>query len=550
MRRLLAVVAVLFLSACSDRHAQGPFGPFGSVTASSQDESQGFWLSGYTWTLSDGVTTCTNVEDYDGIKDNDGTVCNGGPLIPWEGSNTELFPVVEICRLLASGLCSEEDRTFFIRKAREIDVPNLNNGKYVLGDAGEEWWAEAVEGATYRVIVAITFTGLAEDKVTSVAAWDASSPKVLGYFDKVKKKASSAENSNSSDLRLRFRISSSALCDEPCVATAFDPKEEYTLILDKDLEQQDEVGVVGIKFPELAFLDPTKQTQINVIFERIKRADLEARGERCLVDADGNSRLPSGFEEVEDCYSVRTEPFIDLNPTDDEDYAGPLIQFVICTDRPTALLKIFKWSYVKKELDTELKDVDGDFMDCGNLASAAHAAPRHLAGFSGIRSRLMAAATSVLMPAPLHARRRTSRMSAGLESLSRITLVQANDIQVNFTTPLAAGTGFDDANLGEVDGVFTVKVQCLSQVSGTCPATAISVPGTAGWDNVNQVYQVNWNTPKTQPAGEYAAQVYRDATLVAGSRQFSIRSSGSGPSYYTHNAGRTLPIKFFLSLLE
>jgi hypothetical protein len=547
MRRLFAVVAVLFLSACSDRHAQGPFGPFGSPPlASTSDGSRnaGFWLLGETWTVNG--TTCTFVENHlnSGL---DGALCGDDDFYPWAGANnTELYPVVEICRLVGEE-CSiaPGDTASFVRKTGEIDVPNPSNGKYELGALGEAWWNGARLGETYRIIVAITFTGGEADDPDPPPGWNVTSPKVLGYFDKQRKSNPSAAD----DLKVRFRIAEGALCEEPnpadCVQTAFDPDEEYTLILDDQFNQYNEdesPGVVGIKFPALGRV--LQQQRINVILERVTLGP----NDKCLEEQ------PASGKEVGPCYRVRTEPYIDLAALgytyEDEEY---LIKFVICYDDPElplgALLKMWKWSYVKTKLQ-ELPEVDSDFIDCdGGSASADHASPRHLAGFGGIRSRLKAAAASVLLPAPLHARRRTSRFGGGMLDLSAITLVQSEDIQANFTTPLAGGTGFDDANLGELDGPFTVKVQCLTQVTGTC-GTAISVPDTAGWDAVNQVYQVNWNTSRAQPAGEYEVQVYRDGKLVAGSAQFSIRSSGSGPSAYTHNPGRTLPIKFFLSALE
>jgi hypothetical protein len=551
MRRLLAVVAVLFLSACSDRHAQGPFGPFGSPQATVVgDKNDGFWLLGQTWTTIDG-RSCTFVEDYvdpeDGLK-KDGTLCEKGDdpkvvtFTEWAyDNNTDLYPVVEICRVVPeTGKCSNaaSESTFFVRPSPgqvlpegDISVPNLSNGKYVLGQKGEDWWDQAALG-TYRIIVAIAFTG--EDNFSP--GWNEESSTVLGYFDKVRKLKANDKGDN---LNLRFRIAEGALCDKPnpddCVMTAFDPDEPFTLILDDQFNQYNEdesFGVVGIKFPALGSV---LQQRINVIFERVTVGP----NDKCLEEQ------PASGKEVGPCYSVRTEPYIDL---DAMGYTGTdLIEFVICYDaHPES--RLWKWSYVKTKLD-RLDKVEGDFIKCdGGSASAAPAAPRHLAGLGGIRSRLMTAASRVLMPAPLHARRRTSKFGGDMINLSNITLVEPEDIRVNFTTPIAPGS--DAENIGEVDGVFTAKVQCLSQLSGTCPDTAISVPGTAHWDAVNRVYQVNWNTPRTQPAGEYAAQVYRDGLLVAGSAQFSIRSSGSGPSYYTHNAGRTLPIKFFLSWLE
>jgi hypothetical protein len=539
MRRLLAVVAVLFLSACSDRHAQGPFGPFGSPQATIEDGSQnaGFWLLDQTWTTFDGKV-CTfdqNYVDSEGVAKGPGTLCSG-VFSPWLGdSNTELFPVVEICRVDGDD-CS--DGAFFVREDGGIEVPVEQNGKYVLGLKGQQWWNTAPSG-TYRIIVAITFTGL--DGNTPVPGYIKTSKKVLGYFE--------YERSGNPQLKVQFRIAPGALCDPEsalCAETVIDPNKEggNVIILDnmfKEYNTEGSPGVVGIKFPELS---KVTQNKINVIFERVTLGP----NEKCL------EQPPSG-KEVGPCYSVRTEPYIDLDPAYTgklEDYPGPFIEFVICYDAPAGT-RMWKWSKVKNL--EKLPEVFVDFIDCdggvpNGSTGAASAAPRHLAGFGGIRSRLMTAASRVLMPAPLHARRRTARFGGGTIALSEFTLVEPEGIQVNFTTPIAPGSALVPENLGNVGGVFTAKVQCLSQLSGTCPDTAISVPGTAGWDAVNRVYQVNWNTPKTQPAGEYAAQVYRDDKLVAGSALFSIRSSGSGPSYYTHNAGRNLPIKFFLSRPE
>jgi hypothetical protein len=197
------------------------------------------------------------------------------------------------------------------------------------------------------------------------------------------------------------------------------------------------------------------------------------------------------------------------------------------------------------------------FINCeGDISSAAQAAPRNLARFGNIRSRIMAAATSLMMPAPLHARRKSTLMIGELGDFSSITLVQTEDIKVNFTSPIAPGS--EEENLGKLESVFTVAVCKRSDDDVACPAPDVLGPTTpAGWKDVGTavwstagVYQVNWRTTQAEPVGEYDAFVYRDNNLVTGSAQFSIRNSGSGPSYYTHNAGRTLPIKFFLSALD
>jgi hypothetical protein len=540
MRRLLAVVAVLFLSACSDRHAQGPFGPFGSPQASSSGtDSAPFMLEGHKWTVN-GIT-CEFLENYDGTG-RDVVKC-GDVVLDWAGENNlEMYPVVQICRINSStppGACPANpgvsDTARFYREAG-IDVQKGSN-KFLLGLKAQNWWDVAGAG-TYRIIVAITWP----DPEKNLDKDD----NVFGYFDRER-------NSDNSELKIRFQIAPGALCEaEECVETSFAPDEEFRLVLDSKMEQQDDVGVVGIKFPKLNDIlkDPTQQTKINVIFERIQRKGLDD-DLKCLVDADGIFRLTSGYTEVEDCYRVRTEPFIDLNPIPGNTYTGPLIEFVICTNLPTNLLKIVKWSDTKNKLDDDLPRLEGPaFMDCDVplvQSGANHAAPRHLAGFGGIRSRLMTAATSVLMPAPLHARRRSNRMFTGLETLSSITLVRAEDVKVNFTTPIAPGS--DAENIGQVDGVLTVGIKC---VSTSCGSTSIDSVGTARWIENESVYQVNWKSPDDLKSGEYEARVYRRLdgvrTQVKGEAKFSVRPKDvEGTSYLTINPGRTLPIKFFLS---
>jgi hypothetical protein len=544
MRRLLAVVAVLFLSACSDRHAQGPFGPFGAPQYSSVDgKNATFVLEGETWTVNGVECKFGNEGGQDGVR------C-GTEFLPWTGDlNTGLYPVVEICRFdRATNDCvanpTDKDTASFFRKSGiEVD----DEGKYVLSLKNQGWWDRAGDGE-YRIIVAITYTGIrdAEKKdFTPVPGWDIKSEKVLGYFNHVRQQGESEK-------RVRFLIAPGALCEvEACVETAFAPEDGYILILDTEFNETDEQsGVVAIKFPADAKYS-TDQTQINVIFERIKRADLDANNEKCLVD-EGVFKLLKPGTEVEDCYRVRTEPFIQLDPA-----LSPRIEFVICTNLPRSRLRMVKYSYAKKELTDPVPEApDSDLLrDCLGLASADHASTRHLAGFGGIRSRLKAAAASVLMPAPLHARRRSSRLAGGMLDLSAITLVQTDEYKVNFVAPINQGSIDESYRVYDpVPGEFVVAVCKRSDNTVPCAAPAdlpdlLTGPlvawGEAAW--TNDVYQFNWRTPRTESTGEYDAVVYKDKKLLTGFGHFSIRGSGSGEADYTHNPGRTLPMKFFLS---
>jgi hypothetical protein len=521
MRRLLALLPVLFLFGCQDSQ---PFSPNAAQGGAGQTTQAGpaFWLSPGPWNTPSGeLCTATTVDGADG------SVCNG-VFYPLGESNTDLYPVVEICKLV-NGVCT--DKGYFVREPGGIEVENADNGKYLLGL--NAWLGNST--GTFRIIVGITFTG--GTATVPEPGWDTNSDKVLGWYDHVR-------TSSSSSVTVQFRIASGALCEQgtdDCVVTSFDPEEEFVIVLDDDFNRTGGLGVVGMKFPPLSSVT---QERINLVLERIELAP----GQRCL---------PSGYpgenvsgKEYGPCYHVRTEPYIDLKSL--PSYTGPGINFGVCLDDEAAsvqhLLRMLKWSSVKERVDElEVQD-EFDFFDC-QFGSTAPAPTRRLSSAGGAAAFALLAARSLLLPAPLHARRSTRLMTGELYDFSNIILNAPDSYETNFMAPITSTVDPSADAVGPIDGTLRVRVVCIT--SSTCGSFNAFV-GTAGWNAAGEYYQTNWNTPRSQAAGEYRVEVVRsrvgmDDDVLPGADVFSIRSSGSGPSYYTHNSGRTLPIKFFLS---
>jgi hypothetical protein len=541
MRRALVAVAVVALSAgCQDQHQ--PLGPAPapqlSVTTSTGGNPD-VWILGRTYTLPDG-TQCTFVGEAELF----GTQC-GDTYTSWVGNafNTALYPVVEICRLGSTGTCLEgaANRAAFVRAPGEITVFNEESGKYRLKlDRDVAWWASQNETGTFRVIVAITYTGVrsaADGDFTPVASWDHTSDKVLGYYD--------FSRSGQGVHNVQFRIRKGALCEgngSACVETSFDPTQPNTLIFDTEYELTDGEGIVGLQFPDLGSV---LQQRVNIILERI----YPAAGTRCITsDKFGGSGIAPG-RELPPCYNIRTEPYLDLT------LISPLpepIRFGVCLEQEAQsvghLLKMLKWSSVKDTVtDMQLSFGENQFFACPdsydpNLAALPLESTSRLAA----AGRMLRPLAALLRPQPAHASFRLTRSPANgsLMDFSRIVVQADEHYDAVYLSPIGASSSTRE-NLGAVAPTVGVTL-CLKQGTGCAPASS-SPPnhwsGTATWHS-DGYYQVNWNTPRNQAPGTYLMTLRVRDYLIVAPDELNI---SFGTASFTHNPGRTLPIKFFLT---
>jgi hypothetical protein len=525
----LAALAVIVAGCQDHQHPLGQSTLKIQASASATADQPQFWLLGRTWLDSDG-RSCRFHED--GLKV--GVMCDG-QFTEWKDPvwNNSLYPVVELCRLDA-GMCADDLR-YFVRMTGQItssDDRTDSNGKYQLRIGGLQ------SGARYRVIVAITFTGLADDGYTPVAGWNTSSGKVFGYYD-------FQENGNGFE-DVRFRIPRGELCQgdgTACAETSFDPAGETILAFDTNYELTDGEAIVGLKFPDLG---DVLQQRVNIIVERISLAD----GERCITaDRFQGSGFAPG-RELAPCYNVRTEPYIDLQLLN----ISTPIEFGVCLESGAedfrSLLKLLKWSSVKDVVTDMGLHFDGGFFSCPTTYDPNYAAATAEGSvrFAGTAARLLSPLAALLRPQPVYASMLLSRDPAmgSLMDFSRI-VVQADDhYEAVYLTPIGPESSAR-LNLGPV--VPTVGVHlCLKDGDGCAPQTATNHwRGTALWNASAEYYQANWNTPKDQAPGTYLLMlIVRDYIIVA-PEQINI---SFGTASHTHNPGRTLPIKFYLTTAQ
>jgi hypothetical protein len=525
MRRSAAAFAAIVLtSGCQDHHQ--PMGPALLWNVGAVQETSGnphVWILGRSFTLSDG-TVCTHIQQDDAEGSAFGVECDGA-FHDWSGVefNTELYPVVEICRLdTTAGACAAgaANRAVFVRGPGEI---GLQNTKYRLTMREQAWWDRQDEGV-YRVIVGITFTGLTDPaggNYTPVPGWDTQSDKVLGYYDLVR------EGSNSNHV-VQFRIRRGALCEGgpeagACVETSFDPQTQSTLVFDDEYNLTTGTGIVGLKFPPN--MGVVVQQKINIIIEKVSLQT----GERCISSDRFVGGGPVPGRELAPCYNIRTEPFIDLATL--PEITDP-IRFAMCLDDPAAesnvnLLQMLKWSAVKNRIDDLRITFEDSFFGCddglsGSVGSADATGWSRFAAFRTIRS-----------PA-----------NGSLMDFSRI-VVQADDhYEAAYLSPVGSADPLSEDNLGQVAATVSVTACLLAGDECASPTASPSNnwQGTATW-NEGGYYQVNWNTPRNQAPGTYRITLtVRDYVVVA-SDEINITF---GTASYTHNAGRTLPVKFYL----
>jgi hypothetical protein len=541
MRRSLYAVAAfaVVIAGCQDQ--QQPLAPAPlqiQASSSSSDEHPDVWILGRTYTLASG-TVCTFVEQEGQF----GSSC-GGTFLAWDDFdfNNDLYPIVEICRLDLAGQCAA-DRTFFVRKAGEItssDDRKDSNDKYVLR-------IDNLPEGRYRAIVAITFTGVASDNTTRTAAWDHTSDKVLGHYEFSRSSSNSGHN-------VQFRIRTGALCEgdgQRCAETSFDPQGDR-LVFDTNYDLTDGEGIVGLLFPDLGSV---LQERVNIILERIPVPD----GGRCITsDKFVGSEFSPG-RELAPCYNVRTEPYIDLYKF--QELLGrpiPPIQFAVCLEKEADnirnLLKMLKWSSVKGGVtDMGIDWPDQDLFDCPDTYSPKLAAvvPEGTTRFAGA-TRLFAPLGRFLGPQPAYASVFFSRSPANgsLMDFSRI-VVQADDhYEAVYLSPIGVASSTRE-NLGPITPTVGVHL-CLEQGSGCAPQSGPGAPpnhwrGTAVWDASARLYQVNWNTPRNQAEGTYRLELTVNDLVIVAPDEINISFGTAG---YTHNPGRTLPIKFFLTTAQ
>jgi hypothetical protein len=545
MRRLTAVFAAAVLAAGCQDHNQ-PMGPGPLRQFSLGTEPTGnphVWVLGRSYTLADG-TVCTHVQEDDSNGSVFGVEC-GGVFYDWSGVefNVDLYPVVEICRLDAPGgacLSGSANRAFFVRAPGQI---RIQGGKYRLPLNDQAWWSTQGAG-TYRVIVGITFTGL-EGEHTPVPGWNTESDKMLGYYDLER-------TSSSSNHTVQFRIRKGALCEggpesDTCVETSFDPVTQSTLVFDENYELSEGEGIIGLKFPPA--IGEVVQQKINIIIERIALQS----GERCISSDkfDGTGLAPG--RELAPCYNIRTEPYIDLGTLGISDP----IQFAMCLDSSIddsnvgGLLRMLKWSSVKNSI-TDLNlwfDPQASFFSCPDEFVVAAAPATMWSRFAANTTRLMRPLRSLVGPQPVHASFRIVRSPANgsLEDFSRIVVEADDHYEAAFLSPIGSADPSGADNLLRITPTVAVHVCLIAGAGCATPTTGTTSPnwwkGTATWDAAGRYYQANWNTPKDQVPGTYRITL---ASLDYMSILPNNVNITFGTASYTHNAGRTLPLKFYL----
>jgi hypothetical protein len=545
MRRLTAVFAAALLAAgCQDHHQPLGPDPLGQASLGGTEPTGNphVWVLGRSFTLADG-TVCTHVQ----TDDTDGSVFGvqcGDVFYDWSGVefNTDLYPVVEICRLDGAGgacLSGAANRAFFVRAPGQI---RAQGDKYRLTLNDQAWWGAQGAG-TYRVIAGVTFTGL-KGEYTPVPGWNAQSDKVLGHYDLER-------TGSSSNHTVQFRIRKGALCEggpesDTCVETSFDPATQSTLIFDENYELSEGEGIIGLKFPPA--MGEVLQQKINIVIEKIALQS----GERCIPKEkfDGSGFTPG--RELAPCYNIRTEPYIDLGTLGISDP----IQFAMCLDssvddsNPGGLLRMLKWSSVKDNLsDLNLWfDPLASFFSCPDDFVVAAAPATMWSRLAANTTRLLRPLRSLVGPQPVHAYFRTVRSPANgsLEDFSRLVVETEESYEAAFLSPVgtAVATGAD--NLLEITPTVSVHLCLLAGDGCAAPSTGTAPPnwwkGTATWNAAGLSYQANWNTPRNQVAGTYRIMLESLDYMTILPTNVNVTF---GTASYTHTPGRTLPLKFY-----
>jgi hypothetical protein len=518
MRRAIIGLAVIsVLAGCQDMQQPTEPGRMQASTASTEPLDGRVWILGVAqYTLADG-TECVFAEENGDV----GIKCGDGALQPFEGfeSNPDLYPVVEICRVAAPGGDCLDRRESFIRplvrnrKAENGEIRMLggtDEGKYQL--KLHDYFGGSANAGTYRIIIGITFTD-----------WNTASDKVLAHFE-----VSTNPQGEGVNQVLQFRIARGALCENPesCVETSIEPEVETTLIFDEQYEPATNTGILGLQFPPLPET-LTEQDRINIIIERIRLAP----GKKCIdVDVSG---LTSG-SEVEPCYRVRTEPYIDLrNVVVDGKPIDP-IKFGVCVAPrfdASSGLQMLKLSEVTNELTEMDATFEGGFFNCPDEydpeSTALAPASTPLSQFAARAGGMFGSVAALFTPQPAFASRSFSKspLNGSLMDFSYITLYEPVDgYTAHYLEPVGSA---DPTGLTLVVPTAAVTVTACRLPDGDC-----SNVGTARWQDGS--YHLNWNVPR-DGAGEYRLTVHVNGAPAGNPVNFEVRS------------GRTVPLKFFLT---
>jgi hypothetical protein len=524
MRRSTAVIAAVAVAAgCQDRHQPMGPGPLWNVEATPEySGNPHVWIVGRSVTLSDG-TVCRAVDDERGF----GMDCDNGEFYNEFEFNATMAPVVEVCRLNPEGVAcvaGEQHRAVF---RDEIGVADTT---YFLHLKDQDWWQAQGDGV-YRIMVGISAMG-----------WDTQSDKLLGYYDLVR-------NSANSNHKVKFRIRKGAFCDggpdgAPCAETSYDPIQPGPIVFDEDYDLSDSgTGIIGLQFP------PGITQKINIIIQKIALQD----GERCITEEKFEDSPFAPGRELAPCYNIRTEPYIDLGALS----IGAPIQFAMCLDSSVedsnegGLLRMLKWSSVKNEItDVNLWfDQLASFFSCPDDFVVAAAPMTGWSRFAATTTRLLRPLRSLAGPQPVYASYRIVRSPANgsLMDFSRIVVEADDHYEAAFLSPVGSADPMGPDN--ELQVAPTVEVHVCLLVGADCatPSTSPAPPnswaGEATWNPTSRHYQVNWNTPRNQATGTYRITFKSGSYMIISPEHINITF---GTASYTHNAGRTLPLKFYL----
>jgi hypothetical protein len=122
-----------------------------------------------------------------------------------------------------------------------------------------------------------------------------------------------------------------------------------------------------------------------------------------------------------------------------------------------------------------------------------------------------------------------------------------NHYEAAFLSPVGSADATGADNLLRITPTVAVHLCLLAGNDCAAPSTGTAPPnwwkGTATWDAEGRSYQANWNTPRDQVPGTYRVELASldSTTILPNSVNVTF-----GTANYTHNPGRTLPLKFYL----
>lgn len=366
-------------------------------------------------------------------------------------------------------------------------------------------------------------------------------------------KQSVSLSGGTSNHTVQFRIRRGALCEggpesDTCVETSFDPQTESTLVFDEDYERSEGEGegIIGLKFPPV--IGQVLQQKINIIIEKIALQT----GERCIPEEnyEGSGFTPG--RELAPCYRIRTEPY---RPGHTEHRRPDPVRHV-----PGLVDRRQQRGRAAADAEVELREEEhhgpGPVVRRTGLVLLL---PGRLRGGGRADDAVVAlccehdaAAAPAAHPGGSAAGARVLRIvrspaNGSLMDFSSIVVEADDHYEAAFLTPIGSADATGEDNLLNITPTVAVRLcllagnECATSSTGSAPPNWWA--GTATWDAAGLHYQVNWNTPRNQVPGTYRINLESLNYVIISPEDINITF---GTASYTHNAGRTLPLKFYL----